>query len=376
MRTSRLLSVGGVQVTLLAVCTSCSLSADLDSLTSGGPRQSGDAGPSRGAESSDDEDNDGVPCSPASCTSGESASTRTESEYVEHTIGSEEPIPPSPTWDAGVVSTSDMPTLGDASLPIAPGSEASSAPSQLPPPQTTATSESAISSTEQGTPTCGQGANCESEATVVHRYSFTSTTTVVDSVGGAEGTVAGNASEGSGSFIFDGETYIELPTRVLDGRENVTLEVWFTSYHTRNWERVLDVGNSDDGRVSSYLFLTPQTPSANGTMRVAFRADGESEISIDSAEGTSDNLATHVAIVFDGAENQILLYHDGELSASETTQGSLQDVNVTSIWLGRSLFDGDPMFEGALDEFRVYDGLLSADGVRRSFQAGPDALAP
>src|SRR5690606_24339104 len=144
-------------------------------------------------------------------------------------------------------------------------------------------------------------------------------------------TVVGRARSRNGSFVFDGDTYITLPTVVLDSRANVTLEAWFTSYRTRTWERIFDAGESENGAGKSYLFFTPQTPSSSGTMRLTFRAAGEGEVTLDSAAAATDDVEIHVAAVVDANSGSIRLYHNGQLSASRTAQHSLLDVNVANV---------------------------------------------
>jgi hypothetical protein len=48
---------------------------------------------------------------------------------------------------------------------------------------------------------------------------------------------------------------------------------------------------------------------------------------------------------------------------------AISDINV---WLGRSNWP-DPPFSGQMDDFRIYDGVLSDAAIAASFAAGPDA---
>jgi arabinan endo-1,5-alpha-L-arabinosidase len=366
----------GALLGLLCASTGCSLTADLDSLMSGSGAPEVE-GSSADAGSWELESGVGDECHVDSCNTTPSATTNAENPDRNSTAAHDAASATPSAGDAGPPTDTQSPApFGGDSTDGDAAHDATSAPrGAASRGESTSTLEETTSSADIDT--CTGNSSCAFEAELLHRYSFANvTTSIADAVGDADGAVVGTATENAGSFVFDGETYIELPTEVLSGRENVTIEVWFTSYTTRNWERIFDAGESEDGSGESYLFLTSQSASANGTMRVTFRPDGETETSVNSAEATSDNLPTHVAVVFDGSENELRLYHDGELSASGTTQGSLQDVNVANVWLGRSLFEGDPLFEGELDELRIYDGVLSAAHVKASFDAGPDAPAP
>jgi hypothetical protein len=353
---------------LLLAPIGCTLSADLDSLTSGG-----------GTITSDMTDSDAQPDFDAACAfeaciqepdSSHSGQAEDESDASDSTSnkGRTDTTRPHTSDGSNHEATSETEATSSP-IPSSLGPTPSNTGQSSSGPTTSSPSDSTGATTSSG-PTD----DTDGVANLIHRYRFTDV--ILDDVGDADGSVVGTATQGDGRLEFDGETYVELPTSTLSGRENVTLEVWFTSYHTRSWERVFDIGQSNEGDGETYLFLTPQSTATNRTMRVTFRADGEAEVTVDSVLGTSNNLETHVAVVFDGSEKEIRLYHNGELSASSTTEGSLQEVDVANVWLGRSLFDGDPLFEGDINEFRIYDGTLGADYVRQSFEAGPDELVP
>ena len=44
------------------------------------------------------------------------------------------------------------------------------------------------------------------------------------------------------------------------------------------------------------------------------------------------------------------------------------------VWLGRSQYGADPIFDGMFDEFRIYDSRLTAADVVRNYQLGPNAI--
>lgn len=372
---SRRGSLRAVAAFAILATASCSLTSDLDSLTSGSgaPRKGGSD-----ADGGDDVfDSDGDATFDAQSPSGQSETSPTAApdkpDNLQQTTASEHSSAELPQ---GTVETPVG--SGETSLETSTEREQTDASN---PPQPTASASDAHGSTTPPQPSRPQDASAcnERECTapaLVHRFSFSDIPAISDSVGGADGTVVGLARATNGSFVFDGDTYITLPTRVLDKRASATLEAWFTSYRTRAWERIFDAGESQNGSGRSYLFFTPQTPSATGTMRLTFRAIGQAEVTVDSAKAATDDVEVHVAVVVDAAASRIHLYHNGQLSASGTTQHSLLDVNVANVWLGRSLFSGDPLFEGELNELRIYDGALSDADVAASFEAGPDAVLP
>jgi hypothetical protein len=81
----------------------------------------------------------------------------------------------------------------------------------------------------------------------------------------------------------------------------------------------------------------------------------------------------HVAVVVDDANGSASLYVDGASVGSVSITGALGLITPANSWLGRSNFSVDPELNGILHEFRIYNAPLSADLVRASFMAGPDA---
>ncbi len=49
------------------------------------------------------------------------------------------------------------------------------------------------------------------------------------------------------------------------------------------------------------------------------------------------------------------------------------DVDVNS-YIGKSMFNADPYLTGSVDEFRIYQGALSAADVANHYAAGPNSL--
>ena len=98
---------------------------------------------------------------------------------------------------------------------------------------------------------CGVGAPIV-DLCLLHHYPFDGTgTTATDVVGGADGTVV-NTTLSDGTVVLAGGTsdqYVELPAGLISAWPNVTVEVWTTWNGGGVWQRVLDFGNSDAGKI-------------------------------------------------------------------------------------------------------------------------------
>lgn len=216
---------------------------------------------------------------------------------------------------------------------------------------------------------------CAESQTLIHRYSFT--TDASDSVGTANGTVAGGAAfNGTGSVVLNGTTgYISLPAGVVSNLTAVTIETWVSFGTIVNNSFLFGFGNTDSGGAGeNYIFCTPH---GNGTRAAITAADpgwqGEQQAAISSSLDNQTNVM--VAAVFDPPANYIGLYINGVLVASNTAvTTTMASVNDKLSYLGRSLYSLDPYLNGSFDEFRIYNGALTNGQIAIDAGAGPDRI--
>jgi hypothetical protein len=127
-----------------------------------------------------------------------------------------------------------------------------------------------------------------------------------------------------------------------------------------SWQRIFDFGSGID----SYVLLSPSALPYGG-MWFGIRSPSSTAESVTSTESPLLTGWHHVAAVIDGMSNTMQLYVDGGLVASGTTTRVPKDLgNATQNWLGKSQWAEDPLFAGALDEFRIYNRALSEREVR------------
>jgi hypothetical protein len=239
----------------------------------------------------------------------------------------------------------------------------------------------------------GSGGTTACGACIVHRYSFSgTTTTATDSVGTAHGTIVGGTQSGGVVTLAGGtaDQYVSLPTSVLAGLTDVTLEFWVSwTGGTATWQRVFDFGSNDGAAgeqgstntSSSYFFFTPRgqatTASAScmgttaGLPRVTYTLAGPASETCVIGAGAFPAGLTQVAVT---VQNTTLsLYLNGAAFGTPAAlPGTLTDVTRTNNWLGRSQFSSDTEFAGTISEFRVYSVARSASQIAASSTAGPD----
>lgn len=165
---------------------------------------------------------------------------------------------------------------------------------------------------------------------------------------------------------FDGASdYISMPYHLADMQE-MTFSVWVKAATVKAWQRVFDFGRNTE----NYLFLTP----SNGTCaRFEICKDGVKQ-GLNATKRLSADTWTHIALTM--GKDSTMLYIDGQLSAATadiTFRPS--DVAPSLAYIGRSMFDSDPLFHGMMSDIRFYNYSLTAAAVSEQFYGDMLGLA-
>jgi hypothetical protein len=164
---------------------------------------------------------------------------------------------------------------------------------------------------------------------------------------------------GFGSAIeLDGiSQYVELPIgQVVSTLTDCTVATWVNwSGQGETWQRIFDFGTGE----TSYMFLTSNT--GRGFLRFAMTISGFFDEDQTTYPGILRNRWHHVAVTIDSSNTTHTLYLDGKIVAQNTAaRYTPSDLGVTTQnWLGRAQYLTDPFFKGSLDEFYIYDRVLS-----------------
>lgn len=175
---------------------------------------------------------------------------------------------------------------------------------------------------------------------------------------GFHGTATGEPTFVSGpvnlGLKFDGvNDYVTLPAGVANGSD-ITISTWVYWGGGGQWQRIFDIGNN----TTQNLFLTPR--SGSNTLRFAItQSGGTGEQRLETTQ-LATNQWVHLAVVLQG--NIGRLYVNGALATSATITVNPGDFNPANNLLGKSQY-ADPLFNGALDDFRIYSYALSADAI-------------
>jgi hypothetical protein len=170
----------------------------------------------------------------------------------------------------------------------------------------------------------------------------------------------------AGSAGLDGESgHVALPAGVVGDLSDFTIAAWVFLDRASRGARIFDFGD-DRGH---WMSLTPV--SDDGTPRFAVATVYHyNEQRIDSSVRFATGRWVHVAVTLSGAKGS--LYLDGAL-VGENPRVDFPPFTLGPTprnWIGRSQSESDPYLAGKVDDFRIYDGALSAEEVGALARAG------
>jgi Concanavalin A-like lectin/glucanases superfamily len=215
--------------------------------------------------------------------------------------------------------------------------------------------------------------------TLNRRYSFSSIA-VTDSIGGADGTLEGlnvkvQDTRGFGRAIFNGDngSGVKLPARILEptalsGATAFSIEMWFTTSSADTYSgycpRLFQFGTA--GTNENSVGVGRRDPCWLETGYINAFALGATDCSIFSDTPLNGAWNMHLVLTY-ALGGYVNLYLEGVLAmrCSGAISAYAYDTIVATEtnYLGRSLWRGDVGLTGSIDEFRVWNGELSAVSV-------------
>lgn len=173
---------------------------------------------------------------------------------------------------------------------------------------------------------------------------------------------------------FDGwSTYLVYDDYELP--ESFTLSVWIAprSWEYPNAQVSAIAGKYDRGNNAGFLFGIHDY----GSWSFAF-GTGERWVTLEAQSNRLERFKwTHLAVSFDAATGTAALYRDGDVVNSVTLgAGNAIAPTAESLTIGMNAFGvvengyRTGMYNGLMDEFKIYDGALSAEAIRSQFRSG------
>jgi len=172
-----------------------------------------------------------------------------------------------------------------------------------------------------------------------------------------------------------GGGYVTVPALQPLAPGAITIAVWVNlaaNTTAQDWERIFDFGTGSNA--SNFLYLvaraaTPATTPVQFVISTRGHTASDGQV-LNSPSALTANVWHHIAIVLPaGSTYTGTMYIDGVAVATNSAMTlHASDIGVTTNnWLGRSQYSGtvtgDPLFNGSLDDFRVYKRALSQQEI-------------
>lgn len=202
---------------------------------------------------------------------------------------------------------------------------------------------------------------------LVTRYPFEGSTNDVVGTrhaqlkGGSTGLPGYAAGFGGGQAIdLDGvDDYVKLPVGAAN-YQDITISAWVLWDGGGNWQRVFDFGSE----IEKSMFLTPK--NGGGVIEFGFTTTRGGNVGGDASYYLTGGAMpvgvwTHLVVTING--DAMTLYVNGV--PKDTRVNDLIDPlhGQPFCYLGKSMWNGDPLFNGRIDDFRIYNHALSGADV-------------
>ena len=169
----------------------------------------------------------------------------------------------------------------------------------------------------------------------------------------------------------DSGAYMELPTGLLDGKENLTISAWLqNTTEPGNYAGLYYGTKANTGFPKQYVLLNPCTGSSKfkGVMtKVVSDADGCDKETAVSNVTTDSNWGLYTIVV---KGTTIYGYYNGRLVSEDTTTAKFSDFGSGLVgYVGCSPYP-DKLYSGQVDKVEIYDKALTAEEVWASYEEG------
>jgi hypothetical protein len=232
----------------------------------------------------------------------------------------------------------------------------------------------------------GSGSSVTDGLVVDYEFDECSGSVVTDATSGKhDATITGASTIWSGSGgrhgcdiamlpVSPATAYVTVPAGIFTGVSDFTIATWVRMTSNPSWSRIYDLG----GNAAGFMYLSTNGYAVGTTTDIGVDADwyfaptGSATAGVDSYLGTSTALPTgvwkHVAITGKGSTGERHIYIDGFPAADLTSSQPISPSQYEPLgdsWIGKSRFDasGDPGFPGEIDEFKVYNQILTPDQI-------------
>ena len=208
-----------------------------------------------------------------------------------------------------------------------------------------------------------------------HRYSFDNST-VYDSVTGATGSLQSYAYVCGGQLTLNYVStstiypYAQLQPNLYDAGDPITVEVWLSTGTNSDRSRIFQFGSSLYSNSNSIVLCR----SSSGYFSVQIYSGTEVAFAIVSEASFDKQNEIYVTVtVTNDLTPVVSLYINGVLSKTGTSSYPLPSASAGG-YLGKSFLSTDKGLIGIINELRIWNGVMTATDVQKSYISGYSEL--
>jgi hypothetical protein len=155
-----------------------------------------------------------------------------------------------------------------------------------------------------------------------------------------------------------------------------SFEIWVVWTGGPVWQEMIDFGQAAQPGLSlgggQYVMLCPYD-GANGLLRAEWDQNPAYDVALQGPVLQS-NVLSQVVYTHDQDRQLDKLYRNGVLVASAQNTALWSSFPDTDNWMARDEWQ-DPMFQGAYNDFRIWNGALTSGQVANLYTAGAEIVA-
>jgi Concanavalin A-like lectin/glucanases superfamily len=151
------------------------------------------------------------------------------------------------------------------------------------------------------------------------------------------------------------QAYVSLPPGIVSQLSEATIATWVKLTSGTAFQRIFDLGVD----TSTFMYLVNAGSSGFVRFRIQSASLNKNQV-LEGAEALPVGKWTHVAVTLGDAG--VSIYVDGAQVAQQAPAALRpSDLGATvNNFIGHSPFAADPYLDGQVDEFRIYDRVLSS----------------
>ncbi|MCE5187553.1 MAG: hypothetical protein LLF76_15635 [Planctomycetaceae bacterium] len=171
------------------------------------------------------------------------------------------------------------------------------------------------------------------------------------------------------------DPYVDLPNDFGNFSQGLTIAAWVNPSAAATWARICQFGNGNNAANNSFYF------TRNGsTTQIRFENDNTNPNSATLITGANNTITTgawqHFAVTINtNATNNAAIYRNG-VRVAYGTVNLPNPVIRTNCFIGRSEWNGDSLFRGQMDDFRVYNYALTRQDIAQMYMNGSGNTTP